>query len=135
MAIKTITELPLATVGAIDDTIVFPVDDSDAETRKITLAQLRTALGALIIDGEVSGAGDPFGTITVTIDNGVITLAKLAPVATARLLGRASAGTGAVEAIAVGPGLQFTGGVLDTAAAQAASAAATLYDHRAFGGF
>jgi hypothetical protein len=134
MAIRTITELPAALVGAIDDTIVFPIDDSDAETRKLTLAQLRTALGDLAIAGDATGSGDPFGTITVTIANGVVTLEKLASVATAHLLGRASAGTGPVQAVSIGPGLTFTGGVLNTAAAQAASDAAPLHDHRAFGG-
>ncbi len=135
MAIKTITELPAALVGAIDDTIVFPIDDSDAETRKLTLAQLRAALGSLLIEGDVTGAGDPFGTIAITIDNGVVTLAKLAAMNGERLLGRAAVGSGAVAEIALGPGLRFNAGVLDTQAAQNASDAAPLYDHRAFGGF
>lgn len=135
MAIKTISELPLALLSRIDDTMVFAVDDADQETRKLTFAQLRTALGAIAFTGMVTGTGDPFGVITLTVEAGVITRAMMADMPGERLLGRAANTTGAVQEIALGPGLRFNAGVLDTQAAQAASDAAPLYDHRAFGGF
>lgn len=134
MAIRTITELPLAALDGIDDTMVFVIDDADQETRKLTFAQLRTALGAIAFTGMVTGAGDPFGTITLTVESGVITRAMLADMSGERLLGRVEATTGAVQEVALGPGLRFTAGVLDTQVGQAASDVAGLLDHRAFGG-
>jgi hypothetical protein len=134
MAIKTPSQLPLAATLAIDDTVVFVIDDADQETRKLTLAQLRDALGSLALTGDVTGAGDPFGSIALTLADGTVTLARFAPIATGRLLGRTTAGPGIPEELTVGPGLSLTGGVLDTAAAQNAADSATLLDHRTFGG-
>lgn len=77
------------------------------------LAGIDTALGTLggggVSDGDkgdvvVSGSG-----ATWTIDSGVVTLAKMANVATDRLIGRDTAGTGAPEALTVGGGVEFTG--------------------------
>ena len=73
--------------------------------------------GALTYSGGVSD-GDK-GDITVsgsgatwTIDNGVVTFAKMQDISTAKLLGRATAGTGDVEEIGLGSGLGFSGGNL-----------------------
>lgn len=44
-----------------------------------------------------------------TIDNGVVTLAKMADIATDRLIGRDTTGTGVPEALTVGGGVEFTG--------------------------
>ncbi|TXH54516.1 MAG: hypothetical protein E6Q97_10825 [Desulfurellales bacterium] len=46
---------------------------------------------------------------TTTIASGAVTLAKMANIATDRLIGRDTAGTGAPEALTVGGGLEFTG--------------------------
>lgn len=137
MATATITQLPAADLGAVDDTTVLPVDDANAETRKLTLAELRTALGlAVTVDGDVSGAADIDGavTLTLTIDDGVVSLAKLANIASGRLIGRSTGGTGVPELISIGLGLSLAGGVLSVSAAQNASDASPLHDHRAFGG-
>jgi hypothetical protein len=50
------------------------------------------------------------------IPDGSITLAKLAPIGSPRLLGRGSAGVGPVEQISVGAGLAMTGTVLSVTA-------------------
>src|SRR5688572_14328056 len=52
----------------------------------------------------VSGAGTVF-----TIDNGVVTFAKMQDISTDTLLGRDTAGSGDVEEISVGGGIEFTG--------------------------
>jgi hypothetical protein len=56
--------------------------------------------------GDITVGGS--GT-TLTIDNDVVTFAKMQNVATDRLLGRDSASSGDVEEITVGGGLEFTG--------------------------
>ncbi|MFO1351907.1 MAG: hypothetical protein U1F68_15035 [Gammaproteobacteria bacterium] len=60
-------------------------------------------------DITVSGSG-----ATWTIDNGVVTLAKMANMATNKLLGRSTAGSGAPEEISVGSGLSLTSGTLSS---------------------
>lgn len=47
--------------------------------------------------------------VTADIGNGIVTLAKLENIATDRLLGRDTAGSGAVEQLTVGGGVEFTG--------------------------
>lgn len=55
-------------------------------------------------DLTVSGGGSVW-----TIDAGAVTLAKMADIATDRLIGRDTAGTGLPEAITVGGGVEFSG--------------------------
>ena len=68
---------------------------------------------------EILADGDK-GDITVsssgaawTVDNDAITFAKMQNITTARLLGRATAGSGNTEEIALGTGLSFTGTTLN----------------------
>jgi hypothetical protein len=51
-----------------------------------------------------------------TIDDGSITLSKLQPIPSPRLLGRGSSGNGPVEQITLGTGLAMTGTVLSVTA-------------------
>lgn len=65
-----------------------------------------------VLGGGVSNAD--YGDVTVaagvwTIDAGVVTLAKMANIATDRLIGRDTTGTGVPEALTVGGGIEFTG--------------------------
>lgn len=72
---------------------------------------------AASVDGQVlrrSGTSLGFGTIaTAGITDGAVTLAKIANIATSRILGRTTAGSGVVEELTVGAPLTLTGGVLD----------------------
>ena len=56
--------------------------------------------------GDITLSG---GAATYTIDNGVVTLAKMANIPTDTLIGRDTAGTGVPESITVSGGLEFNG--------------------------
>jgi hypothetical protein len=81
-----------------------------------TLATLKTDLGltgtnsgdqTITLTSDVTGSGT--GSFATTIAAGVVTLAKMANIATDRLIGRDTAGTGVPEALTVGGGVEFTG--------------------------
>jgi hypothetical protein len=59
------------------------------------------------------------GVGTSELANSGVTLAKIANIATSRLLGRTTASAGVVEELTVGPGLSLAAGVLDTAVSAA----------------
>lgn len=73
------------------------------------------AAGAAVWNQLGGGVADAdYGDVAIsggvwTIDNGVVTLAKLANIATDRLIGRDTAGTGVPEAIAATGGIEFDG--------------------------
>ena len=150
MATKTPTQLTIADVGNVDDTVVFVIDDKLGSTRKLTMAQLRTQVLApigttLTLTGDVTGSGANNGSIALTIPadtistskiaNSAVTFAKMVSVAANVLLGRTTAGTGVIETITIGSGLTLTGGVLTASTPASAAPSATLLTHRAFGGF
>ncbi len=81
----------------------------DDTANTLTIASAGGGGGGSLSDGDygdvtVSGTGT-----VITIDAGAVSLSKMANVATDRLLGRDTAGTGAPEALTVGGGLEFTG--------------------------
>ena len=92
--------------------------NGDASTA--TLAASATALATghtIAMTGDVvwtSPSFDGTGNVTAagTIQAGTVTLSKMANLATSKLIGRITAGTGIPEAIGVGTGLQLGGGNL-----------------------
>lgn len=66
-------------------------------------------VGGAVTDGSKGDIAVSSGGDTWTINNGVVTLAKMADIATDRLIGRDSTGTGVPEAISVTGGIEFTG--------------------------
>ena len=64
-------------------------------------------VGIVTLTGDITGSGT--GTVSSTIANNAVSLGKMAQVATDRLFGRDTVGTGDVEALTVGGGIEFTG--------------------------
>lgn len=61
----------------------------------------------ITLTGDVTGSGT--GSFAATIANNAVTFAKVQQVATDKILGRDSSGTGVVEELAVSGGVEFTG--------------------------
>ena len=61
----------------------------------------------ITLTGDVTGSGT--GSFAATIANGAVTFAKVQQIATDKILGRDSSGTGVVEELAVSGGVEFTG--------------------------
>ena len=64
-------------------------------------------VGIVTLTGDVTGSGT--GTVPATIAADSVTFAKMQNIATDRLLGRDTAGTGDVEELTVSGGIEFTG--------------------------
>lgn len=82
------------------DSGTYPVADSSTDTLTLTSTDL-----------SVTG-NSTTDTVTFDIKNDAVTFAKMQNIATNRLLGRAAAGTGDIEALATGNNLSFAGGVI-----------------------
>ena len=81
------------------------------------LASKLSANQLITINGDANGSGTT--TITLVIANDTISFAKMQNIASNRLLGRASAGSGDIQEITLGSGLVLTGSTLELAAAPA----------------
>ena len=68
----------------------------------------------ITLTGDVTGSGT--GSFAAAIANNAVTFAKVQQIATDRLIGRDSAGTGNVEELTVGGGVEFTGSGIQTSA-------------------
>ena len=98
----------------------------------IVLPRYATSDGSTITgDGAATALSIPTGGVTTTqildgtiaegdIANDAVTFDKLQNISTARLLGRSSTGTGSVEQLTIGSGLQLSGGVLSSTASGSA---------------
>ena len=61
----------------------------------------------ITLTGDVTGSGT--GSFAATIANNAVTLAKVQQIATDKILGRDTSGTGVIEELAVSGGIEFTG--------------------------
>jgi hypothetical protein len=77
------------------------------KTKLDAITGTNTGDQTITLTGDVTGAGT--GSFAATIANNAVTLAKMADLATDRLLGRDTAGTGDPEALTVGGGVEFSG--------------------------
>ena len=86
------------------------------ESIKLAIDQLVDAVDALSVSGVTDGdKGDitvSGGGLVFTIDNGVVTFAKMQDISTSRLLGRSTSGSGDIEQISIGSGLSLSAGTL-----------------------
>lgn len=85
------------------------VEELSVATAKTLLNLTGTNSGdqTITLTGDVTGSGT--GSFAATIANNSVSLAKMADIATDRLIGRDTAATGDPEAITVGGGIEFTG--------------------------
>ncbi|HUU35442.1 MAG TPA: hypothetical protein VMW48_15360, partial [Vicinamibacterales bacterium] len=113
------------------------LDGIAAGATAYTDEQAQDAVGGMLVDTATVDLAynDATPSLTATVRDGSITLAKQADLATDRLIGRDSAGTGVPEALTVGGGVEFTGagGIRRSAltgdvTAAAGSGATTLAD-------
>ena len=74
------------------------------------LSGANTGDQTITLTGDVTGSGT--GSFTTSIAAATVTLAKMANIATATVLGRATAGTGAPEALTLANGIGVSGGAL-----------------------
>ena len=133
MSTLKITGMTAVSGANLDDTALLEVVDNLSTTKKATVAQLRTALGAVTsLTGDVTATGP--GAAAATIAARAVTIAKFQAISTARLLGRTTASSGDIEEIAVGSGLTLAAGTLSASAAATVAPSTTLLTQRAFGG-
>lgn len=103
------------------DTLAIPINDSTVGIKRIEAGSgitITPNANRLLISAASLADGDR-GDITVSssgtvwaIDPTVVTFAKIQNVSTGVLIGRSTSGTGSVESLTVGSGLQLSGGVL-----------------------
>lgn len=99
--------------------LATPVAIADGGTSATTASGARTALGATSIGNSLFTAADAAAArtaISALVQGATATGAGILSMATARMLGRSTAGTGDVEAITVGSGLLLSGGILSSTA-------------------
>jgi hypothetical protein len=103
---SAISSVPAGTLAATD--VQTALNELDTE---------KAAAAAAVMDGDAAG-GDLTGTYpSPTIAANAVTFAKMADIATDRLVGRDTAGTGDPETLTVSGGIEFTGtGGIQTAA-------------------
>lgn len=80
---------------------------AEGDLRKVNWSSLPS--GSTLADADYGDITVSLSGTALTIDNDVVTFAKMQNIATDRLLGRDTAATGDVEEISVGGGLEFTG--------------------------
>lgn len=91
-----------------------------ADTWTLDTSTFLTANQTITLSGDVTGSGTT--AITSTIPNDTVTFAKMQNVTTAKLLGRATAGSGDIEEITLGTNLSFTGTTLNASGGGGSSA-------------
>lgn len=111
--VATSTDLPTQNNSEGDVRLVL-----DTQTQYAWDGATWTAIGGggggiTALTGDVTASGS--GSVVATIANDAVTFAKMQNITTARLLGRATAGSGDTEEITLGTNLSFSGTTLNAA--------------------
>lgn len=108
---------PIVAAGSITLDLGAITPNSVASVGTVTgsnLSGTNTGDQTITLTGDVTGSGT--GSFAATIANDAVTFAKFQNITTARLLGRATAGSGDMEEITLGTGLSYTGTTLNASA-------------------
>jgi hypothetical protein len=119
----TVTSVSVTTANGVSGTVTNPTTTpaislalgaitptSVAASGTVTGSNLsgsNTGDQTITLTGDVTGSGT--GSFAATIANNAVTFAKVQQIATDKILGRDSSGTGVVEELTVGGGVEFTG--------------------------
>ncbi len=90
------------------------------------MGYLNGTSGGGLSDGDKGDITVGGGGTTLTVDNDSITFAKVQNIATDRILGRDTVGSGDIEELTLGAGLSISGGALNVSVAGANSLTLTL---------
>lgn len=91
------------------DTVIYYYNGTSWVTVSPGISSVTSSDSAQI---DFSGLGTSGSPLTATIIDDSITFSKVQDIATARILGRTSSGTGDVEQLSLGTGLQFSGSTI-----------------------
>jgi hypothetical protein len=119
----TVTSVSVTTANGVSGTVTNPTTTpaislalgaitptSVAASGAVTGSNLsgsNTGDQTITLTGDVTGSGT--GSFAATIANNAVTFAKVQQIATDKILGRDTSGTGVVEELTVGGGVEFTG--------------------------
>jgi hypothetical protein len=119
----TVTSVSVTTANGVSGTVTNPTTTpaislalgaitptSVAASGAVTGSNLsgsNTGDQTITLTGDVTGTGT--GSFAATIANNAVTFAKVQQIATDKILGRDTSGTGVVEELTVGGGVEFTG--------------------------
>lgn len=105
---------PITTAGSFTFSLGAITPSSVAASGTVTgsnLSGTNTGDQTITLTGDVTGSGT--GSFAATIANDAVTFAKFQNITTARLLGRATGGSGDMEEITLGTGLSYAGTTLN----------------------
>jgi hypothetical protein len=112
----TVTSVGVAGTDGIEVDSGSPITGSGTITLGVNAATMKTTLNlagtntgdqTIALTGDVTGSGT--GTFAATIANDAVTFAKMQEISGTHLVGRHASGTGNIQEVSVGGGVEFSG--------------------------